>query len=168
LLDLDVDRDTIGRLPQPAGAAGCQPRSRWSATEVAVVCENGAFVVPVNGSAGRALLAGGASGSAAQKIAGVWRSTNGAVVQTGDPCSTTLATVSASGQAVPLPLPDPAAGLVPNAVVGNRLYLGGTRCASEGSRLVTYDLASNTARELVGEDFGRRTVRGAVVVPPSD
>jgi hypothetical protein len=168
LLDMDLDADTIGRLPQPPGASGCQPRSRWSPTEVAVVCESGAYVVPVDGSTARALLTVSAGAVRDQRIASVWRSTDGAVVQTGDPCSTAMATLTPTGQATSLALSGSAADLVPNTVVGNRLYLGGTRCPTDGTRLVAYDLASGTASELVGEDMGRRTVREAWVIGPAD
>ena len=57
-----------------------------------------------------------------------------------------------------------AEGLVPNQAVGRTVFLGGTRCAMDGDRLVAYDVATRGTTELAGPDAGGRTVRQAVVV----
>ncbi|MEO7234613.1 MAG: hypothetical protein ABIW80_04490 [Lapillicoccus sp.] len=162
LVSIDLASDAVGVLPLPDGAAGCSPRSSWSTGQVLVACSLGGrrlFVVPLDGSAARPLGDGG--------LADAWPvSAQAALVRRGDPCSTALSTLNGTGGLSAWAPPPGAGDLVPNAVARGRLYFGGTRCPSDGSRLVAYDLTAGQTTELVGEDAGGRTVRQAVVLPP--
>ena len=159
---IDLASDAVGSLSLPEGASGCSPRGFWSAGQVVLACTSGGgqlLLAPLDGSPSRSL---GGSG-----LADGWPvSAEAALVQRDDPCSTTLGTLNDGRALTPRTLPAITAGLVPNTVVGHTLFLGGTRCATDGSRLVAYDLGSGEATLLAGEDAGGRTVRQAVVLPP--
>jgi hypothetical protein len=94
----------------------------------------------------------------------VWATTGFPVVQLDNLCSGSVATLSADGHVVPITLPKAATGLVPNVAVGGTLYLGGTRCAADGDRLVAYDVGSGRVTDLAGPAAGGRTVRQAFVL----
>ena len=98
----------------------------------------------------------------------VWATTGFPVVQLDNLCSGSVATLTADGHVTPITLPKAATGLVPNVAVGGTLFLGGTRCASDGDRLVAYDLGSGRVTDLAGPGAGGRTVRQAFVLttPP--
>lgn len=157
---IDLDLDAVGSLSVPDGVTGCAPRGFWSAGQVVLACSSGGgqlLLASLDGSPSRALGGGG--------LADAWQMpSRAAVVQRDDPCSTRLGTLDDAVAPTPLTPPAVAAGLVPNAVVGTVLYLGGTRCPADGSRLVAYDLVSGQAVLLAGEDAGGRTVRQAVVL----
>jgi len=157
---IDLGNDAVGALPVPDGASGCSPLSFWSPAQVLLACSSGGgrlFLAPLDGSPSQPL---GGSG-----LADAWPApTQAAFVQRDDPCATGLGTLDAAGSVTPRAVPPPAEGLVPNAAAAGVLYLGGTRCPADGSRLVAYDLASGQATLLAGEDAGGRAVRQAVVL----
>ncbi len=159
---IDLGLDAVGALSLPAGYAGCSPRTSWSPAQVLVACTSGSgrlLVAPLDGSAAQPL---GGDGLAAAWLV----SAQAALVQQDDSCSTRIGTLNGGGALTPWIPPPGTEGLVPNTVVAGVLYLGGTRCPSDGARFVAYDLASGRATELTGADAGGRTVRQAVVLQP--
>jgi hypothetical protein len=162
IASIELGLDAVGALPLPDGYAGCLPRTSWALGQVLVACTSGSgrlLVSPLDGSPAQRL---GATG-----LAGAWRvSAQTVLVQQDDPCSTRLGTLDGAGAVTPWSAPPGTEGLVPNTVVAGVLYLGGTRCPSDGSRFVAQDLASGRTTELTGEDAGGRTVRQALVLPP--
>ncbi len=157
---IDLVLDAVGSLSVPDGVTGCAPRGVWSAGQVVLACSSGGgqlLLASLDGSPSRAL---GGMG-----LADAWPvPAQAALVQRGDSCSTSVGTLGGVGAVVSRPLPSTAEGLVPNTVVGAVLYLGGTRCPTDGARLVAYNLVSGQAVLLAGEDAGGRTVRQAVVL----
>ncbi len=163
LLLLDLSTDTVagpGAFTQPPS---CEPLARWSPTEAVVGCGSSVQVNTYDDLVGRPLLVTPV-GATPTRAAVVWATTGSPVVQMDNLCSGALATLSADGHVTPITLPTAATGLVPNVAVGGTLYLGGTRCASDGSRLVAYNLASGAVTELAGPGAGGRTVRQAIVL----
>ncbi|HYQ32853.1 MAG TPA: hypothetical protein VEQ83_06540, partial [Lapillicoccus sp.] len=163
LLLLDLATDTVagpGPFTQPPS---CEPLARWSPTEAVAGCGSSVQVNTYDDLVGRPLLVTPV-GATPTRAAVVWAATGSPVVQMDNLCSGSLATLSTDGHITPITLPKTATGLVPNVAVGGTLYLGGTRCASDGSRLVAYDLASGRVTELAGPGAGGRTVRQAFVL----
>jgi len=163
LLLLDLATDTVagpGPFTQPPS---CEPLARWSPTEAVAGCGSSVQVNTYDDLVGRPLLVTPV-GATPTRAAVVWAATGSPVVQMDNLCSGSLATLSTDGHVTPVTLPKAATGLVPNVAVGGTLYLGGTRCASDGSRLVAYDLASGQVAELAGPGAGGRTVRQAFVL----
>jgi DNA-directed RNA polymerase specialized sigma24 family protein len=160
---LGLATDTIAGPGPFVQAPSCEPLARWSRTEAVVGCGSSIQVNAFDTLVGRPMLVT-PSGSAPVRAAVQWPAAGSPVLQLEDLCSTSLATVSPDGRVSRLTLSGVGAGLVPNAVVGTTVYLGGTRCATDGDRLVAYDLRSGGATELAGPLVGRRTVRQAVVI----
>ncbi len=160
---LDLATDTVagpGPFTQPPT---CEPLGRWTHTEAVVGCGSSVQVNAYDNLVGRPLLITPV-GAAPTRAATVWPTSGSPVVQLDNLCSGSVATLSADGHVTPITLPRTAAGLVPNTAVGSTLYLGGTRCAADGDRLVAYDLSSGRATELAGPQTGERTVRQALVI----
>jgi hypothetical protein len=160
---LDLRSDTIagpGPFTQPPS---CEPLGRWTRTAAVVGCGSSVQVNTYDDLVGAPLLVTPA-GAPPTHAATVWPTTGSPVVQLDNLCSGALASLTADGHVTPIALPKAASGLVPNAAVGGTLYLGGTRCAADGDRLVAYDLASGRATELAGPGAGGRTVRQALVL----
>nr|MDQ6896189.1 hypothetical protein [Actinomycetota bacterium] len=157
---IDLTSDAVGSLALPEGVSGCSPRGFWSVVDVVLACSSGGgrlLLARLDGSRARPFGGGG--------LADAWDlGAQPAIVQRDDPCSIRFGTLDDAVTATPLTPPAVAAGLVPNTVVGAVLYLGGTRCPTDGTRLVAYDLVSGQAVLLAGEDAGGRTVRQAVVL----
>jgi len=153
-------RSGPGPFTQPPS---CEPLARWSPTEAVAGCGSSVQVNTYDDLVGRPLLVTPV-GATPTRAAVVWAATGSPVVQMDNLCSGSLATLSTDGHITPITLPKTATGLVPNVAVGGTLYLGGTRCASDGSRLVAYDLASGRVTELAGPGAGGRTVRQAFVL----
>jgi DNA-directed RNA polymerase specialized sigma24 family protein len=163
LLLLDLATDTVagpGAFTQPPS---CEPLARWSPTEAVTGCGSSVQLNTYDDLVGRPLLVTPV-GATPTRAAVVWATSGSPVVQMDNLCSGSLGTLSADGHVTPVTLPTGATGLVPNVAVGGTLYLGGTRCASDGGRLVAYDLTSGGVLELVGPGAGGRTVRQAVVL----
>ncbi len=163
LQTLELATDTIagpGPFVQPPS---CEPLARWSRTEAVVGCGSSVQVNTYDDLVGRPLLVTPA-GATPSRAAVVWATTGSPVVQMDNLCSGSLATLAADGHLTPIALPKAASGLVPNVAVGGTLYLGGTRCAADGDRLVAYDLASGRVTDLAGPGAGGRTVRQAFVL----
>jgi TolB protein len=163
LLLLDLATDTVagpGAFTQPPS---CEPLARWSPTEAVTGCGSSVQVNTYGDLVGRPLLVTPV-GATPTRAAVVWAASGSPVVQMDNLCSGSLATLAADGHVTPITLPAGASGLVPHVAVGGTLYLGGTRCASDGGRLVAYNLASGGVTELVGPGAGGRTVRQAFVL----
>ena len=157
---IDLGTDAVGSISLPDGSTDCVPRGFWSATQVVLACASGGGELLLASLDGSSVLV-----VAGSELADAWPvSANTALAQRDSSCSTALDTLSGAGVMTPRTLPAEAAGLVPNAVVGTVLYLGGTRCPTDGARLVAYDLVSGQAVLLAGADAGGRTVRQAVVL----
>ena len=132
LLLLDLATDTVagpGPFTQPPS---CEPLARWSPTEAVVGCGSSVQVNTYDDLVGRPLLVTPV-GATPTRAAVVWATTGSPVVQMDNLCSGSLATLSTDGHITPITLPKTATGLVPNVAVGGTLYLGGTRCASDGA-----------------------------------
>ncbi|HEY8306833.1 MAG TPA: hypothetical protein VIG79_09135 [Lapillicoccus sp.] len=163
LLLLDLATDAVagpGPFTQPPS---CEPLARWSPTEAVVGCGSSVQVNTYDDLVGRPLIVTPV-GATPTRAAVVWAATGSPVVQMDNLCSGSLARLATDGHVTPITVPKAATGLVPNVAVGGTLYLGGTRCASDGSRLVAYDLPSGRVTELAGPGAGGRTVRQAVVI----
>jgi DNA-directed RNA polymerase specialized sigma24 family protein len=167
LLLLDLATDAVagpGPFTQPPS---CEPLGRWTRTEAVVGCGSSVQVNTYDSLVGLPLLVTPV-GASPTRAAVVWATTGFPVVQLDNLCSGSVATLSADGHVTPISLPKAATGLVPNVAVGGTLFLGGTRCASDGDRLVAYDLGSSRVTDLAGPGVGGRTVRQAFVLttPP--
>ena len=163
---LTLADDTIagpGAFVQPPS---CEPLARWSSTEAVVGCGSSVQVNTYDDLVGRPLLVTPV-GATPSRAAVVWATTGFPVVQMDNLCSGSLASLAADGHLTPITLPKAASGLVPNIAVGGTLFLGGTRCAADGDRLVAYDLASGRVTDLAGPGAGGRTVRQAFVLTGS-
>ena len=144
-------------------APSCEPLARWTRTEAVVGCGSSVQVNTYDNLVGRPLLITPV-GATPTRAAVVWSTNGSPVVQLGNLCSGSLATLTADGHVTPISLPQAASGVVPNVAVGATLYLGGTRCAADGDRLVAYDLGSGRVTDLAGPGAGGRTVRQAFVL----
>lgn len=160
---LDLATDTIASPGPFDEAPSCEPVAPWSNTQALVVCTTSVQVNAYDNLVGRPLLITPVGGTPV-RAAAEWPTSGAPVVQYDDLCSTSLATQTPDGRLLPLHPPGPAADLVPNTAVSSVLYLGGSRCADDGDRLVAYDLASGRTTVLAGPDAGGRTVRQAVVL----
>ena len=163
LLLLDLATDAVagpGPFTQPPS---CEPLGRWTPNQAVVGCGSSVQVNTYDSLVGFPLLVTPV-GASPTRAAVVWATAGFPVVQLDNLCSGSVATLSADGHVTPITLPKAASGLVPNVAVGGTLFLGGTRCASDGDRLVAYDLASGRVTDLAGPDAGGRTVRQAVVL----
>jgi DNA-directed RNA polymerase specialized sigma24 family protein len=160
---LDLASDDITSPGPFVEAPTCEPLALWSHTEALVGCGSSVQVNAVDNLVGRPLLVTPA-GQAPVRAAVAWPNGGLPLLQLEDLCSTSLATLQTDGRVTPITVPEVAAGLVPNSVVGDTVFLGGTRCAVDGNRLVAFDLANGGTSELVGSDVDRRTVRQALVM----
>lgn len=163
LLVLDLATDAVagpGPFTQPPS---CEPLGRWTPNQAVVGCGSSVQVNTYDSLVGFPLLVTPV-GASPTRAAVVWATTGFPVVQLDNLCSGSVATLSADGHVTPITLPKAATGLVPNVAVGGTLFLGGTRCASDGDRLVAYDLASGRVTDLAGPGAGGRTVRQAFVL----
>jgi hypothetical protein len=166
LLKLDLTSDVIAGPGPFVQAPTCEPLGTWSRTEVLTGCGSSVQVNTYDDLVGRPVLVKPA-GSVPTAVAMVWPTAGPDIAQFDDLCSTALGSILDDRRITPITVTGPAVGLVPNAVVGRTLYLGGTRCAADGDRLVGYDVATGRVTELVGPDAGGRTVRQALVLGPA-
>jgi len=160
---LDFATDTIASPGPFDEAPTCEPLGDWSATDAVVGCGSSVQVNAYNNLVGRPLLVTPAGGTPV-RAAGAWQTAGPDVVQLDDVCSPAFGSILFDRRIAPMTTGGVAEGLVPNQAVGRTVYLGGTRCASDGDRLVAYDVATGRTTELAGPDAGGRTVRQALVV----
>jgi hypothetical protein len=160
---LDFATDTVASPGPFDEAPTCEPLGDWSATEAVVGCGSSVQVNAYNNLVGRPLLVTPAGGTSV-RVATAWQTAGPDVVQLDDFCSPSFGSILFDRRIAPMTTGGIAEGLVPNQAVGRTVFLGGTRCAMDGDRLVAYDVATRGTTELAGPDAGGRTVRQAVVV----
>ena len=160
---LDFATDTIASPGPFDEAPTCEPLGDWSATEAVVGCGSSLQVNAFNNLVGRPLLVTPAGGTSV-RAAAAWQTAGPDVVQLDDSCSPAFGSILFDRRIAPMTAAGVAKGLVPNQAVGRTVYLGGTRCATDGDRLVAYDVATGETRELAGPDAGGRTVRQVLVL----
>ena len=160
---LDFATDTIASPGPFDEAPTCEPLGDWSATEAVVGCGSSVQVNAYGNLVGRPLLVTPA-GATPVRAAGAWQTAGPDVVQLDDLCSPAFGGILFDRRIAPMSAGGVAEGLVPNQALGRTVYLGGTRCATDGDRLVAYDVATGRTTELAGPDAGGRTVRQALVM----
>ncbi len=160
---LDLATDTIAGPGPFEQAPTCEPLGDWSATEAVVGCGSSVQINAFNNLVGRPLLVAPA-GATPVRVAAAWQTAGPDVVQLDDFCSPAFGSILYDRRIAPMTAAGVGEGLVPNRAVGRTVYLGGTRCAMDGDRLVAYDVATGATTELAGPDAGGRTVRQAFVL----
>ena len=151
---LDLGTDTIAGPGPFVQAPSCEPLARWSRTEAVVGCGSSIQVNTFDTLVGRPILVTPSGSEPDARRRGV-ADRRLARRPAGRPLLDVAGHRQSGRPRHPITLSGVGAGLVPNAVVGTTVYLGGTRCATDGDRLVAYDLRSGGATELAGPRAGR-------------